>query len=808
MRWPPPWYCHKHGRVETLRLLILSLAVVAVGHCAADSLGLELVRAAGERHRLFRNSNSGIEVITAQGAEPVHGDAHWEVRGELADARAVIAWSPKFGLARRPERPGRTRPEFDALVELTASAPGFWRTADLKDGIAVFLWLSDGRPTQINPVPMRTVQLKDGQVVANARFRLSEPEARGAPVVLLLRQNQWMAPLPSSAGGHLDHAIADLHQTGISVPPAGLTPAMLSVTAEDDTLKLLEAVVASSHAELIAPLLARLPEKVLARQAGPLLEVAVDRLRQAETVDLLRGLERYVSDRQLAALIERAIANRDGESVQNIVAWAVGKSRAIPETEKLAALALGEGLDRATSVLAGQGLRPLIAKRGPDHFAELAHRGRSDMIRRLLANGVNPARADREAAALSLAAQTGDAELVAQLLSAGAKPDPATALNASPLSLAARAGHRSVVTALLKAGADPLRRGPAGANVLYAAILSSDVDMVPWLLSQGVRLPKERERATELLETALRLHRPGAVAALFQAGARLPSVGGKLPELLRAAVALDQADLVEAALRNGWDARAPLDGDWTLATVAAAFEAPRSRALLERIAARAAEENFGSPHQPPVPLELLLNGVRPPTLDHQEAKLTLRGVVDARGSFRCVTVSGTDDVFLAFAVRRAAARFRFKPALRDGRPVDVVISLPLLLSSQPRQVVALSELDLPPVQIKTAGSEAMTYVPPVLGLSRWATSMGPIMGMTDIDYVIRSLASTGLNIPGLTVAFVVAEDGTTRDAKLLTTADRFEGDAVLAQVAKFRFLPGIARGRAVSVSTVQQVALP
>ena len=136
------------------------------------------------------------------------------------------------------------------------------------------------------------------------------------------------------------------------------------------------------------------------------------------------------------------------------------------------------------------------------------------MIRLLLANGVNPARADREAAALTLAAQTGDAELVAQLLSAGAKPDPATALNASPLSLAARAGHRSVVTALLKAGADPLRRGPAGANVLYAAILSSDEDMVPWLLSQGVHLPKERERATEFLETALRLHRPAAVAAL------------------------------------------------------------------------------------------------------------------------------------------------------------------------------------------------------------------------------------------------------------------------------------------------------
>ena len=80
--------------------------------------------------------------------------------------------------------------------------------------------------------------------------------------------------------------------------------------------------------------------------------------------------------------------------------------------------------------------------------------------------------------------------------------------------------------------------------------------------------------------------------------------------------------------------------------------------------------------KPPYPESKLLAG--------EEAALTLRLTIDEQGRVVAVEPIGrADPIFLAAARRHLLARWRYKPAMQDGRPVraTVVVTLRFELDS-------------------------------------------------------------------------------------------------------------------------------
>lgn len=796
------------------------VGLFAATRCIAAGLTLELVAPDGTRHSSFRSDDRGIAVVTAQGTMAVPFDFQWELRGNVRETASYVAWSPSFALHQRPPRAGDSRPPFDAVVGLTESAPGFWPASELKNGIAVFLWLSGGKPTQISPVPIRRFHLDNRQVVAVARFRLSEVESRGTPIVLLLRDGQWVSPTRSSNNRIIRQAVMELNLSDTVSPDLTLTPGEWGALPAEDVAKLLEAVATSSHAELIKPLVNRVSRPLLEKRAYTMLESAVARGRGKVVFELLDGVGGHVSGSQVASLIDRAVDNHQDTCARIIVDWMGKARRTIPRAEELATLALSEGLPLTTAALAGEEISRLVEKVGGREFATVAQRGHSAMIRLLLANGVSPLRSDPECAALILAAQSGDEDLAALLLTAGARPDPSESSVLSPLTYAVRMGQRGIAAALLKAGADSQRRNSAGATVLHAAVLSPDEGMLGWLLEQDVRV-NEGSFQPSPLELALLFHQRKAVSALVRAGARLPQAAVRNRELLVASIAMDQPELLEDARNKGWRPEATLDGDWSAAMVAEAYESSRCLALLRGSSPAAASADFAGGDVAPAVVESSLDStVRSEDREHLGASFALKGVVDSRGHLRCVTVSAAGDPQVARAIRLAAAKSRFSPALRGGRPVHTRISLPIVLPAQSRRVFTVGELDLPPVQINAARGRESTYIPPVTVRGNWASSAMPtflVPGVGDIGPILEDLSKYGVELgprhntdssgrPKPRVSFVIGPDGVTRDAKVIWAADKFDGEGALRNVASLRYAPGIANGRAVAVHMLQQVS--
>lgn len=792
---------------------IVSVFVCLACQCLAAPLVLELVAPDGVRHRSFQSDDRGIRITTDGGSKSIAVDDRWQIEGEVWETLSQIGWTPSYVLYRPPGRQGDTPPAFDATVMLAESGAGLWSAEELKDGIAVFVWMVNGRPSQVVPVPVRQIHLGKGRVVAEARFHLSAFEAPGNPIALLLRGGRWVPPTkPLSIS--LQRALADI--LAMAAPSADSVSSALLTIHADDVATLLGTTFALGYIPWTEPLLRRLSSDVAMKDVYPLLERAVVRGREAALVELLSKCGDRLSDRELAGLIERAINCRHDECATLLVEWARQAKRKLAEVEDLTTFAMVEGLVRTTQALAGEHMRRFVAGRGTDKFPLVARRGHAEMVRLLMVHGANPAKADPDCAALNLAVQTGDMELASRLIAAGAKPDPVSDSQLGPLFRAVQAGQRPMVTLLLKARANPQRRAPDGATLLQAAVVSSDGNLLAWLLQQDVGPPVRRQIAGAL-ETALRLQRGSAVDALIKAGGLLPPEDDRNYTWLRAAIALDQPAFLEQALARGWRPEMPVEAGWTALVLADAYEATRCVAWLRKQSPGEEIVDFAGGDQAPVPRRLTLDpGVRSPLRDHPKMTVSLRGVVDTQGRFRAVRVAGVDDPALAHALRQAAANFTFAPARRGQQPVCIRIALPLVLPAQPRQNYLPAELDLPPVLVGGWRSDARDYIPPLLMGNRTSAPLMPGLGGADAVELWEGLTAYGLRAAGESrfdvsgrrlpkVRFVVAPDGTTSDADVLWAADRFDHEGALKNVAAWRFVPGIVRGRAVGVSLVMDV---
>jgi ankyrin repeat protein len=159
-----------------------------------------------------------------------------------------------------------------------------------------------------------------------------------------------------------------------------------------------------------------------------------------------------------------AARNADGEAMKRELAngAAIDSRNRLGETAlvillkkdrvDLAMVALDAGAD--VNLAAVNGITPLMAA---------AYGGHNDMVKRLLANGANPAPADRLGkTAMVYAAGEGRTDVVLTLLAAGVNPNAISANDLTALMWAAGAGKDDTVKALLAAGANPSLRDNRG----------------------------------------------------------------------------------------------------------------------------------------------------------------------------------------------------------------------------------------------------------------------------------------------------------------------------------------------------------
>lgn len=144
---------------------------------------------------------------------------------------------------------------------------------------------------------------------------------------------------------------------------------------------------------------------------------------------------------------------------------------------------------------------------------------------------------------LSLAAKHGRAEILATLLSKGAKLAKPQAMGETELMLAARGGHVDVIGLLLDAGAVVKARGDKHRTALMSAASGGSKQAVAKLLEAGAQINAQAGNGQTALMYAASYGGPEVVSLLLEAGADVHAVdsgrrtvlmfGTKHPEVLR-----------------------------------------------------------------------------------------------------------------------------------------------------------------------------------------------------------------------------------------------------------------------------------
>jgi ankyrin repeat protein len=172
-------------------------------------------------------------------------------------------------------------------------------------------------------------------------------------------------------------------------------------------------------------------------------------------------------------------------------------------------------------------------------------------VRDLLKGGadVNAAQGDGMTA-LHWAAQSGDADLVQMLLSAGANVRATTRLGGyTPIHLASQGGHARVVAVLLASGASAGLRTTTGASPLMLAARSGSTDTVTRLVENGAEVnATESAHGQTALMIAAGLDRADVVRLLLQRGADA-TLASKVVDLNRLTMEVE-ADPLQGQIRQ------------------------------------------------------------------------------------------------------------------------------------------------------------------------------------------------------------------------------------------------------------------
>ena len=174
-------------------------------------------------------------------------------------------------------------------------------------------------------------------------------------------------------------------------------------------------------------------------------------------------------------------------------------------------------------VLIGSTARADIALFGSyyDNVARAAAQNDPESVRQMIGGGAgNPNQIDEHSrTAMHYAAMNGNLQIIAILIKANAKLNPADPLGDTPLHLAVEQHQIEAAKLLLDVGAEVDPQNKEGLTPLMIAASRGDLEMVRVLLAKGANPGKTDYTGRDALSWAQDGHRPAVVDAITRAEA-------------------------------------------------------------------------------------------------------------------------------------------------------------------------------------------------------------------------------------------------------------------------------------------------
>ncbi len=397
-----------------------------------------------------------------------------------------------------------------------------------------------------------------------------------------------------------------------------------------------------------------------------------------------------------------------------------------------------------------------------------AREGCEPIVRFDLDHGVNPDSVKfvpGPRKAVTVQTRSGPVEVPAE--EPPAKP-PASGVTA----LMEAAGTDSVETAaaLLAHGADPNLETSEGVTALHFAAAANSAAMVRLLLAHHADSSIRNNAGLSPLDEALQDDAKEASDALAQAGARVDLHSANAQKLLEGALREDVADVVSAAISDGWNPNVKIGDICPALVLARYFGAKACEAVL--LTAGAAETDEHSFHFAKTSeLDTALKPIKcemPGNVRLHSASETVRVEIILNEEGRPLFIHALDspDRHLTIATLHALETWVFNKPTRVGKPVQVRLVMP--------------------IQYKTAKDR------PNGGLEHCAPE---ILCRATPAYPLASVPQK--TVGKVTLGFLVRADGTISDVTVVSSSDPAFEDCALQALKGYRFGPRTIAGQQV-----------
>jgi len=279
---------------------------------------------------------------------------------------------------------------------------------------------------------------------------------------------------------------------------------------------------------------------------APLADLRATQPTPCDLITLVKLVESADRAVFLACAATRINLNQQDErktfSGRSLLHWAVASQQ--PEMVKLL---LDRGADLGLQSRSDRGAQPI-------HLA--AESGQGDILRQLLEQGAALESRDYfKRTPLHRAIEAGQFEISQQLIAAGANPNARDRIGTTPLMLSTKQTDIKFIRLLMDSGADPDQVNTRGMTALHLAVTHSR-NVVEELLQQGVEIDsRNREGQTPLLLVAsLSPQRYWSmIKLLIEKGANPSSAANNQQTLLDYSLAHNHLPLFELLLSRGWD---------------------------------------------------------------------------------------------------------------------------------------------------------------------------------------------------------------------------------------------------------------
>jgi len=781
-------------------LVILALASACLN---APLRGSELrisIERDGKQLELAGTNGDGV-LLAGPARDAVRSQDTWSLQDDLQTHAALVRWAPVYAIRRADERTAQLTPgkPWRAKVEVRHApkakgdlpkdlAPllADWPEGLPAGGVAVAVWLVGGAVTETVPVPLPATGSESFGFAAE--FALTEEQAAAGQAALLLwRDGDFVAPAAQFRDGATQQAFLATLRDDPAALDRSLGEGAKPEDRSRDGYSLIHYASEAGATECVKLLLKRkaaLGNLDDGHRWKPVHHAAAKgRLRAVNT--LLAGRAKADAGAGGAGYpLTLAVQGGHIGVVDALLAKGADASGHTTINTPLQ-LAIDDGFaDIAERLLVGKATYDFKAPAAGRGLLVAALRGHNSLVRWFLSHGVDANVDFRGATALAAAARSGDPESARALLEAGARVDAATEQGSTPLMAAARAGNVGYARVLLEAGADPTRHTDTGATALHLAAQGNATELVELLLERGADPNSTTRSGYSPLEVALSAGSADSARALAARGAVINLGHPASESLLASAVRLDIAEVIEAALREGWPADSNFAGTWPAARVAEIF---RSRKCLDLLLAAGAPPPDSSQ---PIPvasakeLDAPIKLVRPPTVmeprDSDEVfpatTVPVSLLIDAEGRPLFPAIIQALDPRLGPAALASAATFRFQPGRRNGQPVAVRIQVPVVFPASSERIHELEGLGAPPLLVfRTA----------------------PVY-----PFDLKRREITGR----VEIGFIVTASGKVEGMMVLSATHREFAEAAMAAIGQWRFKPGMIDGAAVNTRMRQPMA--